>query len=142
MDSKFGNLLVIFPATVFALATCIPAFAENSDITANDSMHSAASSLKEAGSDTADALKHTYRGVKTAAEDTKITAKVKTVLHDSKAVGESDIRVSTEAGVVTLRGDLPSREAAMNAEQLAQQTEGVKRVNNELTVMAAGNTPQ
>jgi hypothetical protein len=30
----------------------------------------------------------------------------------------------------------------MNAEQLAQQTEGVTRVNNELTVMSAGNTPQ
>jgi osmotically-inducible protein OsmY len=124
------------------MVIAVHAFAEDSDATASDSMNSAGTSMKEAGSNAADAVKHTYRAVKTEGADATVTAKVKLVLHNNKTVVDSDIHVTTDGGVVTLRGEVPSREAAMNAEQLAQQTEGVTRVNNELTVMSAGNTPQ
>jgi hyperosmotically inducible periplasmic protein len=140
MTTKFAILLV--PAAALVIAALVPAFAEDSDATASDSMNSAATSMKEAGSNTADALKHTYRGVKTEAADVTTTTKVKSVLHDNKTIGDADIHVTTDGGVVTLRGEVPSRDVANNAEQLAQQTEGVTRVNNELTVMPAGNTPQ
>ncbi len=140
MHNRFSKILLGIPfAAVLALVVSAPVLAENSDATASDSMHSAGSSLKQAGADTADAVRHTYRGVKSAAEDAKATVKEKSALHDNKAGGDPDIHVSTEGGVVTLRGEWPSREVAMNAEQLAQQTEGVTRVNNELTVMAASN---
>jgi osmotically-inducible protein OsmY len=38
------------------------------------------------------------------------------------------------AGVVTLSGHVPSPDAAVRAEQLARQTEGVREVNNKLRV--------
>lgn len=141
MRTKLINFSMI-PAGLMTLAVAMPAFSADSDATARDSMNSAATSMKEAGSDAADAVKHTYRGTKTELTDAKLTVKVKSVLHDSKAVGDADIHVTTDAGVVTLRGEVPSREVAINAEQLAQQTEGVTRVNNELTVMSAENTPR
>jgi osmotically-inducible protein OsmY len=140
MTSKFVKLIV--PTAALIMAAVVPAFADDSDATVSDSMKSAATSMKEAGSDAADAVKHTYRGVKTEAADVTVTTKVKSVLHDNKTIGDADIHVTTDGGVVTLRGEVPSREVANNAEQLAQQTEGVTRVNNELTVMSAGSTPQ
>ena len=139
MNKKLSKMLVIIPAGFLALSVTGPVFAQDSDATASDSMHSAAADVKAAASNTADAVKHTYRGAKTAAIDSQITAKVKMALHDNKSVGDADIHVKTDGGIVTLRGEVPSREAAANAEQVAQQTEGVKRVNNEMTVTAPGN---
>jgi osmotically-inducible protein OsmY len=139
--TKVVEIKTIIPAALIALFIAVPGYCADSDATASDSMHSAAASIKEAGSNTADAVKHTYRGAKAELTDAKVTAKVKSTLHDNKTIGDSDIHVSTDSGVVTLRGEVPSRDAANNAEQLAQQTEGVTRVNNELTVMSAGNNP-
>lgn len=97
----------------------------------------ASQSMKQAGEDTEGALKNAYKGAKTAFDDTKITSKVKVALHDDQTTKSSDIDVHTSAGVVTLTGRVPSDLVAHRAEQLAENTEGVRRVESELQVATA-----
>jgi hyperosmotically inducible protein len=61
--------------------------------------------------------------------DTWITTKVKYTLLFSSEVAGSDIEVSTEAGVVTLRGELHSGIERALAIELAQNIAGVSQVN-------------
>jgi hyperosmotically inducible periplasmic protein len=116
------------------MAISIPAMAQDDSAPASQSMHQAGHSMEQAGSDTASAASDAYHGTKRAIEDTAITAKVKTALHNDKGVRDADIDVDTTAGVVTLLGKVPSTLTAERAEQVAMQTDGVKQVNNKLTV--------
>lgn len=66
--------------------------------------------------------------------DAVITAKVKTAL-----IGEPDLKalqidVDTADGVVTLRGTVDSRTSVNRAIQVAQTVQGVRSVDNRLTV--------
>ena len=70
----------------------------------------------------------------TALSDLKTTTKVKTALMGDKLTERSHIHVSTAAGVVTLSGNVLSPDVAARAEELAEQTEGVKEVVNKLKV--------
>jgi hyperosmotically inducible protein len=131
-----GKVLVASAALGFGLAVSALAQSDGG-ATAGQSMNAAGESMEQAGSDTAKAAKQAYHGTATAVRDTKITAKVKTALLEDKATSHADIHVSTSAGVVTLRGEVASADAAARAEQLAQNTEGVKQVTNKLQVSAS-----
>jgi osmotically-inducible protein OsmY len=137
MKRKYSFKLAL-PTALLGLAIAMPAFAQ--DESAHDAMHSAGANMKQAGSDTAAAATDVYTGTKRAVKDVTITAKVKKALHDDPAVGPSDIHVSTKTGVVTLEGQVSSRDAAARAEDLAAHTNGVKRVNNQLMVTSAART--
>lgn len=70
---------------------------------------------------------------------TKIVAKL---IGDTKTP-ERKINVDVVNGVVTLRGTVDTAEAKTEAERTAKETEGVKKVNNQLKVAPAakaGNT--
>lgn len=140
MKRRIGAILSVAIAMAFGFAIGSSAFAQDDGMSASQSMSKAGESIENAGADTAEAAKHTYRGVKTALTDTTITAKVKTALHLNKVVNEGDIAVSTVAGVVTLKGQVHSREAASKAEEVARTTEGVRAVDNELLVMNTNAT--
>jgi hyperosmotically inducible periplasmic protein len=124
---------LVVPATILSLAIVVPVFAQ-SNPSGSDSMSAAGHSMKQAGSDSADATKHAYNGTATALRDTKITAAVKTALHEENTTTHSIIHVRTTAGVVTLTGRVPSSARAARAEQLAQSTAGVRDVDNKLIV--------
>jgi hyperosmotically inducible periplasmic protein len=143
MKRNSGMNKMILSAAVLGLAMAVPAFAQDNPGSASagqsihqagQSMHQAGEAAEQAGSDTLNAAKHLGKGTATAMRDTKITAKVKVALHEDKATEDSDIHVDTVAGVVTLSGHVPSPDAAVRAEQLARQTEGVREVNNKLRV--------
>ncbi|HLW71046.1 MAG TPA: BON domain-containing protein [Candidatus Binataceae bacterium] len=123
----------VVPAAILSVSMAGPVFAQ-SHPSASDSMDAAGHSMERAGSDTATAAKDTYHGAATALTDTKITAKVKTALHEDEATEHGDIHVRTVAGVVTLRGRVASEAEAARAERLAQSTEGVREVDNKLHV--------
>ena len=53
-------------------------------------------------------------------------------LHDEIKTRQVD--VDTKGGIVTLKGSVPSDAAKQAAEVIAQETEGVVRVVNDLTV--------
>ncbi len=101
-------------------------------ITGSAWAQSATTQMKEAGSSAENAASHAYHGTATAVEDTALTAKVKTALHDDAATKDSTIHVTTVAGVVTLRGKVASGEVSDKAQAIAQNTSGVKGVKNKL----------
>ncbi|HTW88591.1 MAG TPA: BON domain-containing protein [Candidatus Binataceae bacterium] len=133
---------MVVPVTVFGLAIAIPAVAQetSSNPPASESMHQAGQSMEQAGSDTMAAARHAGEGTATAMRDTKITAKVKTALHEAGITKRADIHVTTIAGVVQLNGSVPSTGTASRAVQLAKQTEGVKAVTNDLVVLNTSKT--
>src|SRR2546425_11849491 len=67
---------------------------------------------------------------------TKIVAKL---IGDTKTP-ERDINVDVVEGAVTLRGNVDTAEAKTEAERVAKETEGVKKVTNELRVVATKKT--
>jgi hyperosmotically inducible protein len=126
---------LIVPVVIGALAIAVPAAAQDSAAKpAGESMHQAGESMKQAGSDTLNAAKQAAKGTATAMSDAKITAKVKLALHDAGISKQGEIHVSTTAGVVELSGRVPSSNTAVQAVQLARETEGVRSVNNDLRV--------
>jgi len=67
-------------------------------------------------------------------EDATLTAKVKAALHAEKDVKSRAIDVETFQGKVVLKGAVPDRRQAELAAQVARSIEGVKSVENRLTV--------
>lgn len=93
---------------------------------------SASQSMHEAGESAESAVSHAYHGTATAVDDTALTAKVKTALHEDKVTSGATIHVTTVASVVTLRGKVTSSEVSNHAEEVARNTKGVKGVRNKL----------
>jgi osmotically-inducible protein OsmY len=67
-------------------------------------------------------------------DDAWIHAKVVAKLITDRDTPERKINVDVTDNVVTLRGWVDTPEAKQEAERLAKETEGVKRVNNQLKV--------
>ena len=64
-----------------------------------------------------------------------LTAKVKAKLHETDNLDSSDITVKSSNGnTVELTGTVPSKEEIRTAGDAAHDVDGVKRVQNELTV--------
>jgi hyperosmotically inducible protein len=126
MKSRLGiNLRLI----ALGLAISMPAFAQNKP-PASQSMH-------RPGEAAENPANHADQGVQVAVKDTTITAKVKAALHQDTEVSNDNIQVSTIAGIVSLKGAVPTRQAAVRAEEIAQGTVGVRGVNNKLTVVSS-----
>jgi hyperosmotically inducible protein len=70
-------------------------------------------------------------------KDSWITSKTKMALIGDKRTKAREIKVETQAGVVTLRGKVASPEEAGAAEAIARGVSGVKSVNNTLQVVPA-----
>ncbi len=66
--------------------------------------------------------------------DTWITTKVKWFFWGDERLRGSDITVTTKDNVVTLKGTVRNLDGRTRAVQLATDTEGVKRVIDELTI--------
>jgi hyperosmotically inducible periplasmic protein len=135
MKNAFG-LKIIVPALVMGMAAAAPIYAQDNG-SASQSMHRAGEAAEDAASQAGQAVEHAYHGAAIAASDTAITAKVKGALYENKLTKGADIHVHTVAGVVTLQGTVPSPDAVTTAQQVAQQTSGVKEVKNELTMISA-----
>ncbi len=67
-------------------------------------------------------------------DDAGITSRVKAKLTADMEINSFNIDVDTVDGVVTLTGKVAEAQARSKAEQYARDTNGVKRVNNLITV--------
>jgi hyperosmotically inducible protein len=74
----------------------------------------------------------------TKIDDTTITTKVKAKLALEDGVKARNIDVDTLEGVVTLTGQVKSWGERSRAQQIAQETDGVKGVKNNLEVVSGG----
>ena len=69
-------------------------------------------------------------------DDAWIHAKIVTKLMADNDTPEHKINVDVDKNVVTLRGNVGTAAAKQEAERIARDTEGVKRVSNQLKVVA------
>jgi hyperosmotically inducible protein len=69
-----------------------------------------------------------------AIDDSVITTKIKSSILTDSAVKGSDISVETKNGEVTLTGSVKSQAQLDRVQKLAQNTDGVKGVDNKLAV--------
>ena len=69
-------------------------------------------------------------------DDATVTAKVKAALLAESGVDGTKINVDTFQGRVTLKGEVPSKNMADRAVQVARGIEGVKDVDNRLSAGA------
>lgn len=69
--------------------------------------------------------------------DASITAAVKTALLNDSRIDATEVTVATQAGVVTLGGSQPSREAAAEVVSIVRSVEGVRDVQSNIRVEAA-----
>lgn len=69
-----------------------------------------------------------------ASDDATITATIQSKLQSDQRVAGSRIGVQTNLGIVTLSGTVKSDQVKQDAMQIAQDTAGVQRVENKLTV--------
>jgi len=73
-------------------------------------------------------------------EDAWIHTKIVAKLIGNTATPERKINVDVVEAAVTLRGQVDTAEAKAEAERLAKETDGVKKVTNQLKVVAAKPT--
>lgn len=78
--------------------------------------------------------------VETDVEDSAITAKVKAALLGDDVVKGMDIQVETRKGEVQLSGYVDSQAQADRAVEIARGIEGVKNVDNKMTVKTGETT--
>lgn len=72
--------------------------------------------------------------VKGTFSDSAVTAKIKAKLAEGHVGSLTDISVTTNNGVVTLTGTVPTEQARQQALEAARSADGVMRVENDLTV--------
>jgi osmotically-inducible protein OsmY len=75
-------------------------------------------------------------GVRQAVSDSGVTAKIKGKLVEDEMTRFGAVSVTTNNGVVTLTGSVPDQEALKQAFSIARSSEGVTRVENDLTIGA------
>jgi hyperosmotically inducible periplasmic protein len=69
-------------------------------------------------------------------DDAAITTKIKAKLTGDPEINPFNIDVDSEDGVVTLRGEVEKMVAKTEAEKLARNTSGVRRVVNQIKVVS------
>lgn len=104
--------------------------------TAGEKVDSAVANTKEETKDAGNYIENKTENAVQAIDDTAITTalKGKYVLDDE--LKAHDINVDTLNGVVTLTGAAPSAAAIERATTIAKTVDGVKDVQNQLTVKA------
>lgn len=71
--------------------------------------------------------------------DTVLTARAKIALLGAAHVDSNDVHVATQGGVVRLTGHVASAEQKQKAGAVVQGLDGIRAVQNELTVGATGH---
>jgi hyperosmotically inducible protein len=123
-------------ATAGLLATfaTTPAAARDDDKPATARKASPAS---ERARDKAEARTEDRRDLGDTLGDAWLVTKVKAQFWDEDALDNSDIDVDAREGVIILRGTVASQAGKARATEIARTTEGVKRVDDRLTVAVA-----
>ena len=96
-----------------------------------------AGQASERARDSAEARDEDRRDVGDTLGDAWLVTKVKAQFWDEDALDNSDINVDAREGVIILRGTVASQAGKARAVQVARDTEGVKRVEDRLTVGVA-----
>ena len=97
-----------------------------------------ANATENAGNKMAAATENAVSKTATAIDDATITTKVKTAVLAEPGLKTLQIDVDTKNGVVMLSGTVDNQALKERATQVAQAVNGVKSVDNNLTVKSTG----
>lgn len=132
-----GLITALAVAAAAALAAC---GAEDDPRTAgqqlDDAVATAKAETQAAGDRIAQEAHEARAELGESVTDARITAAVNAKLAGDEELSALRIDVDTEAGHVVLDGEAPSGTARQRAEQLARAVDGVRDVDNRLTVKA------
>lgn len=132
--SSIAAITLVSSLALFA-AGCdrTPDEPEVADPNVSERMEDAADDSRNAASDMGDSMERRADQVGQAIDDTSITAAVKSKYLLDDTLKGLQISVDTVQGVVSLTGTVQNDAAKELATQIAQGTEGVVRVDNQLT---------
>ncbi len=129
---------VVFPVLALLLGTAPAALAQTSRGTGDSDGTVAPGSDAYKGPGTSQgATPDTGTGAGQYVDDAAVTAKVKAAVMASSKLKGTGISVETEQGVVKLTGTVDTEAQKTEAARLAKQVEGVRSVENNLTVSKA-----
>ena len=125
---KLANVITWIATAVFTVA--LTAGCDRNDRSAEQVGERAGRNIDQATAE----VKEQAANVGDKIDDAAITAKVKTALIGEPDLEALKIDVDTADGVVTLTGTVDSRTKVTRAVQVAQAVQGVRSVDNRLTV--------
>src|SRR5918995_186275 len=123
----------IATAGLLATIAATPAAARDDDKPASAKKATPA----ERARDKAEARTEDRRDLGDTLGDAWLVTKVKAQFWDEDALDDSDVNVDAREGVIILRGTVASQAGKARAIEIARTTEGVKRVDDRLTVAMA-----
>lgn len=133
--SSIAAITLVSSLALFA-AGCdrTPDEPEVAEPSVNERMEDAANDSRNAASDMGDSIERSADRAGQAIDDASITAAVKSKYLLDDTLKGLQISVDTDQGVVSLTGTVQNDAAKELATQIAQGTEGVVRVDNQLTI--------
>ncbi|SFE11927.1 BON domain-containing protein [Nitrosomonas sp. Nm166] len=108
--------------------------AEKTEQTEDRSVENAGKKIEQLAEQAGQKIDKAGESISQYIDDSAITAKVKTAIIDDPLLKASEIKVTTENGIVRLSGVLDSQEKIDRALEVAQNQENVKSVQNDLTL--------
>ena len=76
---------------------------------------------------------------KKSIDDQALTTAVQSKLYRNEATRQGNVAVSVKDGVVTLSGDVPSSDVELEAMKVANSTDGIRSVNDQMKVASASS---
>lgn len=128
-----NSMMIVSVFLAALLAGC-----ERSPETTGEKLDKAIESTDEKIEQGVTTLKEKTEQAGTAIDDTAITTKIKAAIIGEPSLKVLQINVDTVNGMVTLTGTVDSVQSSDRAKELAGAVEGVKSVDNRLTVESAG----
>jgi osmotically-inducible protein OsmY len=109
-----------------------PATTNTGTATTENSSTSWQQSASEAAHNAEVATEKAYNHVARDLKDISLQSRIEAVLHENKWTRDSEVHVTADNGIVTLKGQAASARSAQRVEQVVADVYGVKAVNNEL----------
>jgi osmotically-inducible protein OsmY len=101
---------------------------DNSDTTAGSWQQSASEAVRNAK----DATQKAYNQMAGTVRDFALEGRIMAVLHENKWTRDSDVQVTANNGIVTLRGKVPSERTADHVQEVVANVYGVTAIRNQM----------
>ena len=107
---------------------------------AGSKLDEAGRSFKKGLEDTRDAVREQFARVRGSVHNMDVASRVYGRLHWDKTLTTSTLDLDVQGGVATLRGAVPDAKAKLKAVELAEDTVGVSKVIDQLTIQPPPQT--
>ncbi len=107
---------------------------------ANSKLDEAGRSFKKGLEEAGDAIRGQFERARNSVHNMDVASRVYGRLHWDKALTSSNIDLDVKNGVATLRGAVPDSKAKVKAVELAEDTVGITKVTDQLTIQPPSQT--